>query len=124
MDWYGTPGEEEAEAEEKVDRAEQQHRRRRLAGGKEQERGHTERELFRHRGQHQRAVADGIAGDPVRYRALMLPSVAEKLAFGVPALLLFASGKAPAPVLLFGAIDLLLGLGFFLAWRAIPIHRA
>ena len=54
----------------------------------------------------------------------MLPAVAEKLAFGVPALLLFASGKVPAPVLLFGAIDLLLGLGFFLARRAIPIHRA
>jgi hypothetical protein len=65
-----------------------------------------------------------IGGDPVRYRALMLPSVAEKLAFGVPAVLLFASGKVPAPVLLFGAIDLILGLGFFLAWRAIPIHRA
>ena len=65
-----------------------------------------------------------IAGDPVRYRPLMLPAVAEKLAFGVPAFLLFASGKVPAPVLLFGAIDLLLGLGFFLAWRAIPIHRA
>ncbi len=65
-----------------------------------------------------------IAGDPVRYRALMLPSVAEKLAFGVPALLLFANGKVPAPVLLFGAIDLLLGLGFFLAWRAVPTNRA
>ena len=65
-----------------------------------------------------------IGGDPLRYRTLMLPSVAEKLAFGVPALLLFASGEVPAPVLLFGAIDLLLGLGFFLAWRVIPIHRA
>lgn len=61
-----------------------------------------------------------IGGDPVRYRALMLPSVAEKLAFGVPALLLFAGGKAPPAVLLFAGIDLALGLGFLLAWRATP----
>jgi hypothetical protein len=65
-----------------------------------------------------------IGGDPVRYRALMLPSVAEKLAFGVPALLLFAGGKAPPAVLLFAGIDLALGLGFFLAWRATPAAAA
>ena len=59
-----------------------------------------------------------IGGDPVRYRSLMLPGVAEKLAFGVPALLLFAGGKAPPAVLLFAGIDLALGFGFFLAWRA------
>lgn len=59
-----------------------------------------------------------IGGDPVRYRALMLPGVAEKLAFGVPAVALFARSDAPAPVLVFGGIDLALGLGFLLAWRA------
>jgi hypothetical protein len=59
-----------------------------------------------------------IGGDPMRYRALMLPSVAEKLAFGLPAVLLFSNGKAPMAVLAFGAFDLALGLGFLLAWRA------
>ncbi|ONF96412.1 hypothetical protein [Sphingomonas jeddahensis] len=59
-----------------------------------------------------------IGGDPMRYRALMLAGVAEKLAFGVPAVVLFARGFAPAPVLVFGGIDLALGLGFMLAWRA------
>lgn len=63
-----------------------------------------------------------IGGDPLRYRALMLPSVAEKLAFGIPAVLLFAAGKVPALVLLFGTFDLLLGLGFLLAWRATPVR--
>ena len=63
-----------------------------------------------------------IGGDPARYRALMLPGVAEKLAFGVPAVLLFAAGKAPALVLLFAGVDLLLGLGFLLAWRATPLR--
>ena len=57
-----------------------------------------------------------IGGDPVRYRPLMLAGVAEKLAFGVPALVL-ARGSATA---LFGVFDLLLGAGFLLAWFATP----
>lgn len=65
-----------------------------------------------------------VGGDPVRFRPLMLAGVAEKLAFGVPAVLLFASGATPGAVLLFGAIDLALGLGFLLAWRATPSRLA
>lgn len=65
-----------------------------------------------------------IGGDPIRYRALMLPSVAEKLAFGMPALLLFFAGKAPSAVVLFGGIDLALGLGFLLASRATAAQSA
>jgi hypothetical protein len=61
-----------------------------------------------------------IGGDPMRYRPLMPVSVVEKLAFGVPVAILFAQGRVPAGVMLFGAIDLLLGLGFLLAWRATP----
>jgi hypothetical protein len=59
-----------------------------------------------------------IGSDPVRYRSLMLPAVAEKLAFGVPVMVLLVTGyPIHAALPLFGAIDLLLGLGFFLAWR-------
>ncbi|MFN5819913.1 MAG: hypothetical protein ACK44Y_05705 [Novosphingobium sp.] len=59
-----------------------------------------------------------IGGDPVKYRALMLPAVAEKLVFGLPALALFAQGyPVPPPVAVFAAIDVALGLGFWLAWR-------
>ena len=58
-----------------------------------------------------------IGGDPVKYRALMLPAVAEKLVFGVPVLALFALGRVEFPVAAFAGIDLLLGLGFWLAWR-------
>ena len=61
-----------------------------------------------------------IGGDPVRYRALMPVSVIEKLAFGVPCALLFAAGKAPALTFGAGMIDLALGVGFLLAWRATP----
>lgn len=59
-----------------------------------------------------------IASDPAKYRALMIPAVFEKLVFGVPALALFAQHRVGAPVAVFAAIDLSLGLGFFLAWRA------
>ena len=62
-----------------------------------------------------------IGGDPVRYRALMLPAVAEKLMFGTPALVLFALGRAEPSLALFATIDLLLGAGFLMAWRRTPI---
>lgn len=61
-----------------------------------------------------------IGGDPVRYRALMPWGVAEKMAFGVPCLALFVRGEIDAVALVFGLIDLLLGAGFLLAWRATP----
>ena len=59
-----------------------------------------------------------IGSGPAKYRALMPIAVAEKLVFGVPCLALWASGyPVNPPVALFAGIDLLLGLGFFLAWR-------
>ncbi|MBS0473570.1 MAG: hypothetical protein JSR28_00270 [Proteobacteria bacterium] len=62
-----------------------------------------------------------IGTDPARYRALMLPAVAEKLVFAIPCLALFAQGyPVNRPVAAFAVIDLLLGLGFFLAWRRTP----
>lgn len=61
-----------------------------------------------------------IGTAPVRYRPLMLAGVAEKLAFGVPALWLAAQGTAEPAAALFGTVDLILGAGFLLAWRATP----
>ncbi|MBX3173965.1 MAG: hypothetical protein KF709_06100 [Gemmatimonadaceae bacterium] len=59
-----------------------------------------------------------ISRDVQRYRLLMLPAIVEKLVFGVPVLLLFAAGRVGADVLTFGCIDLMLGVLFFLAFRA------
>jgi hypothetical protein len=59
-----------------------------------------------------------IARDVRRYRLLMLPAILEKLVFGVPVLLLYASGRVGADVLVFGIIDLVLGALFVLAFRA------
>jgi hypothetical protein len=58
-----------------------------------------------------------IGGDPVKYGNLMLPAVAEKLAFGVPAVGLYLQGRTPGLQATFAVIDLLLGAGFLIAWR-------
>ncbi len=60
-----------------------------------------------------------IGGDPVRFRALMLPAVAEKLVFSVPVMVFVAKGMTPKPVAGFAAIDIGLAVAFFAAWRRI-----
>jgi hypothetical protein len=59
-----------------------------------------------------------LGRDPERYRPLMIPAVLEKLAFGVPAIILYVQGQLPASVLFFGLLDLTLGAFFVAAWRA------
>ena len=60
-----------------------------------------------------------IARDPARFRALMPVTVLEKLAFAIPVALLYAQGRVAPAALLFGGIDIVLGLLFFLSWRRI-----
>jgi hypothetical protein len=57
-----------------------------------------------------------IARDVQRYRLLMLPAILEKLAFGLPVLLLFAAGRVGTDVLAFGCLDLVLGVLFLLSF--------
>jgi len=59
-----------------------------------------------------------IGRDPERYRLLMIPSVLEKLAFGVPAIILYTQGRVPGSLLFFGLLDLTLGALFVASWRA------
>src|SRR5262245_45046009 len=59
-----------------------------------------------------------IGRDPERYRPRMLPAVLEKLAFGVPAIVLYLRGQRPGTVLFFGLLDLTLGALFVAAWWA------
>jgi hypothetical protein len=61
-----------------------------------------------------------VGGDPVRFRAFMLPAVTEKLVFAVPALALVAEGRAPRLVVPFAVMDLLLGTGFLVARSRTP----
>jgi hypothetical protein len=61
-----------------------------------------------------------IARDPIRFQPLMPLCVFEKLSFGIPALAFYARDQAPAGMALGGAIDLVLGALFFIAWRRMP----
>src|SRR5215510_6431173 len=61
-----------------------------------------------------------IGRNPVRYRPLMLVSVLVKLAFGVPAIVLFTQQRIKTTSLTFGCIDLLLGTLFVVAYFSTP----
>ena len=61
-----------------------------------------------------------IARNPLHFRPLMLVSVLEKLAYGVPAIALFAQQRVKPMTLAFGCVDLLLGALFVLAFFLTP----
>lgn len=61
-----------------------------------------------------------IALDPLRYRVLMLVAVAEKVAFGLPALTLARTVHGGSAIAALAIIDLLLAIGFLRAWRSVP----
>lgn len=66
------------------------------------------------------AVFYVISRDAQRFRPLMFVAVLEKLAFGVPALVLFSQGRLGADLLAGGVIDLVLATLFVAAIRKTP----
>ena len=59
-----------------------------------------------------------ISRDVRRFRPLMPICVLEKVAFGVPVVLLYLQGRIGVDTLAGGCFDLMLGLFFLLAYRA------
>jgi hypothetical protein len=59
-----------------------------------------------------------IARDPVRFRPVMLPSMAEKFTYGPMIAILVVRGRANARDLVFAATDTLLGVLFVAAYVA------
>ena len=57
-----------------------------------------------------------ISRDPAKYRALMLPSILEKAAWGVTVAILFLQNKVSVSTLGAGIIDSLLGVLFAVAY--------
>ena len=57
-----------------------------------------------------------IARDPQRFRPIMIPSILEKLAFGVAAVLLYAHSQVKVQDLGFGIADLMFAALFALAY--------
>jgi hypothetical protein len=62
-----------------------------------------------------------VASDPVRYRALMPVAVVEKLSFGLPMMILLAQGRVAPMLAGGGAIDLVLGVLFAIAYVRTPV---
>lgn len=61
-----------------------------------------------------------IAWNPVRFRALMPVTFLEKIAFAVPAGVLYLEGRVSEPVLIGGAIDAVLLVAFIIAYVKTP----
>ena len=57
-----------------------------------------------------------ISRDPAKYRTLMLPSILEKLAWGVPGTILFLQNHISTSLFGAGLIDLFFGLLFTVAF--------
>ena len=57
-----------------------------------------------------------IARNPVRYRPLMIPSIFEKLSYGVAVVILVLQGRMHRSDVVFGVVDLLLGALFMLSY--------
>lgn len=57
-----------------------------------------------------------MARDPQRFRLMMLPAILEKASFGVAAIALYAAGRIPATIHIFGWVDLTLAVLFALAF--------
>jgi hypothetical protein len=66
-----------------------------------------------------------ISRDPLRYRAMMIPSILEKVTFGVAVVFLFLQQRASSMTLGFATIDLLLAAAFSVAYlRTSPTRVA
>lgn len=61
-----------------------------------------------------------IATDPVRFRPLMIPSILEKLSYGIAVFVLVSQGRVHKPALAFGGVDLLLGILFVVSYLKTP----
>jgi hypothetical protein len=65
-----------------------------------------------------------IAGDPVRYRPLMIPSMFEKFSFGAAVVILVLQGRMHSSDLIFAGTDLLLGVLFVIAHFKTPLRAS
>jgi len=61
-----------------------------------------------------------IAGDPVRYRPLMIPSIFEKFSYGGAVVILVLQARMRSSDLLFAGTDLVLGVLFVVAYFKTP----
>jgi hypothetical protein len=63
-----------------------------------------------------------MSRDPVKYRALMIPSMLEKLGFGAAVFILYVQNRLGSPVLVFATTDLILLVLFAAAFQKTALH--
>jgi hypothetical protein len=61
-----------------------------------------------------------IAADPVRFRPMMIAAVLEKFVYGITLFVLFSQKRLHPSDLVFGAVDMLLGILFIVAFLKTP----
>ena len=64
-----------------------------------------------------------IARDPARYRPLMPVAALAKTVFFVTILILWRQDRAADSAMMLATVDMVLGLGFLVAWRRTPTGR-
>ncbi len=57
-----------------------------------------------------------LSADPVRYRAMILPSILEKVSYGVALIVLYSQHRLPLPVLAIGSVDWIFAFLFLAAY--------
>ena len=65
-----------------------------------------------------------IATNPVRFRPLIIPSIVEKFTYGIAIAVLVLQRRTHSSDLLFGVVDLTLGVLFIAAYFFTPKHSA
>lgn len=65
-----------------------------------------------------------IATNPARYRPLMLPSMFEKFSYAAAVFVLVGQGRMHPSDLVFGGVDLVLGILFVIAYFKTPPRTA
>lgn len=60
-----------------------------------------------------------ISADPERYRSMMVPAILEKFGYALACFVLVGRHASAPSTALFGALDLLFGVGFLISWRSL-----
>jgi hypothetical protein len=64
-----------------------------------------------------------LSRDPVRYRAMILPSILEKVTWGIALIVLFSQGRLPLSALAIGSVDWIFAFLFLAAYFATKPDR-
>jgi hypothetical protein len=65
-----------------------------------------------------------LSRGPVRYCAMILPSILEKISFGIASIVLLSQGRIPASTLAIGSVDWVLAFLFLAAYFTTKPVRA